>query len=145
MPLSSWSKTHNYKLLCTLQAFFSGRSHGPKTQLPGAFHHISWDPQSHPEVWSNDRLVTTTSCVSLCKIIAVLGFSNDVVFITWQESFPPSRYPAQIMFSVIWKGYALKHVSSLRRGASKHCNLSGYLAAKTKITDVFAPVVTEHC
>lgn len=36
------------------------------------------------------------------------------------------------MFSVIWKGYALKHVSSLRRGASRHCSLSGYLAGKEK-------------
>lgn len=34
------------------------------------------------------------------------------------------------MFSVIWKGYALKHVSSLRRGASRHCSLSGYLAGE---------------
>lgn len=36
------------------------------------------------------------------------------------------------MFSVIWKGYALKHVSSLRRGASRHCSLSGYLAGEDR-------------
>lgn len=36
------------------------------------------------------------------------------------------------MFSVIWKGYALKHVSSLRRGASRHCSLAGYLAGKDR-------------
>ena len=61
----------------------------------------------------------------------VLCYSSHF-YITWQESFPPSRKPAQIMFSVIWKGYELKHVSSLRRGASTHCNLWGYLAGKDR-------------
>lgn len=36
------------------------------------------------------------------------------------------------MFSVIWKGYASKHVSSLRRGTCRHCSLWGYLAGKDK-------------
>lgn len=36
------------------------------------------------------------------------------------------------MLSVIWKGYALKHVSALRRGASRHCSLSGYLAGEDR-------------
>lgn len=52
--------------------------------------------------------------------------------ITWQESFPPSRNPAQIMLSEIWKGYELKQASSLSRGASKHCSFDGYLAVKTQ-------------
>lgn len=54
------------------------------------------------------------------------------VWITWQESFPPSKYPAQIMLSVIWKGYELKQVSSLSSGASRHCNFEGYLAGNAQ-------------
>lgn len=44
------------------------------------------------------------------------------------------------MFSVIWKGYALKHVSSLRRGTSRHCSLAGYLAGKDSHQSSFTKV-----
>lgn len=48
-PWCPWSRKCNYKLLCTPQACFSERNHGPKTRLPGVLHCTSWGLQSHPE------------------------------------------------------------------------------------------------
>lgn len=88
----------------------------PRIQHPAAHRYTQQDHQSHPGIKDiYERVVSQLIASWILPVTAEIH--------TWQESLPPSRYPAQNMDSVIMPGYALSQSSSDRMGIFTHCSL----------------------
>lgn len=86
LPLCSWSKRCNCKLLCTPRASSSEHIHAPKTQPPGAHPDISSDLQSHPKGKKGEYIFTDACFIG--------GNRNSGLTMTWALHYltgvPPS-------------------------------------------------------
>lgn len=77
----------------------------PRTQHPAAPHHTQQDHQSHPDNGGAKQFN-----IKVSRKLGILISSKYFVYFataeidTWQESLPPSVYPAQNMASVIMPG-----------------------------------------